>query len=199
MKKSEVVARNLEVEQRAERNIRAFLLTLTSERDMFFRECGIVWYPGANHIASTYNDVIRGSGQLSALSPRTRWETNDRDFHNYQIGIRSKSLPKIRVSKCDAIAALPDDANLVANILRILNGPKTKGFFLNILYPDTSMDVTIDAVMCALMGITDAELGWAGMYEILSNMIRRLAHEYGFKLPSQFQAYVWCAFRGKAD
>jgi hypothetical protein len=164
-------------------------------------DLGPAWYPYANSLANLRVDDSRNlyqtAGFISALSPMTRWATNVRDFDNYFEGILSKSLPKIRAGKCVDIDALGAGCTL-DDVKRILNGPKTMAFVDNIVYPWTSLAVTIDTIMCQGMGITAEMLKWAGLYDALSVMIAELSVDYGFDLPCHFQAFVWIIVRGEA-
>ena len=86
----------------------------------------------------------------------------------------------------------------MSEVCRILNGPKITRFARTILNPRADC-VVIDLWIKAACGITDAQLKWAGMYELLEIMLKELAHEYGFDVYSTFQAFVWILVRGSAD
>lgn len=165
-------------------------------------DLGPAWYPYANSLAdraenATGWNINQTGGFISALSPMTRWSTNERDFNNYVYeGIKSKSLATIRAGKCDKIAAL--DNPTLEEVQAILNGDKTVCFVDNIVHPFTSKRVTIDTIMCQAMKLAKNMLDKRGVYARIERMITDLAAEYGFERAHDFQAFVWILFRGEA-
>jgi hypothetical protein len=79
-------------------------------------------------------------------------------------------------------------------VLAILGGNKTKAFFLNILKPQTSMDVCLDTHMIRFFGFKNLT---PKRYLQASNHVLQCAKEMGL-MPHQVQALVWTAQRGKA-
>src|SRR5271165_3683746 len=112
------------------------------------------WYKNARlfsfDISQKYNFSFRKTcAILSALSPRNKWERNKLDTElliSYLLGFNNK-MPKCStygnmVKKAITIFNSPDDRP--ETMLRLLNGPKIKSFFLNI-YDVNSQCITVDS------------------------------------------------------
>lgn len=79
-----------------------------------------------------------------------------------------------------------------------LGGPKTRSFYNNIRFPTTSDDATIDIHMARVLTgkldllpneVTDLTAK-PGVYKMLSDAVREVAHEMGW-LPHELQAALW--------
>lgn len=168
-----------------------------------------LWYPGAlkfaEELSAFFNvSVETACGIIAAFSIQTRWSKNQKDAIAFFTGDDIRGGFSIRYEKAVEILAyeklqnMDDRLVLMSEVCRILNGPKITRFAHTILNPRANC-VVIDLWIKAACGITDAQLKWAGMYELLEIMLKELAHEYGFEVYSIFQAFVWILVRGSAD
>jgi hypothetical protein len=93
---------------------------------------------------------------------------------------------------------------------KVLNAPKTRSFYNNLVWPDRSTTVTVDAHMTrAGLGITERKaygladeainVGAEGSgYTWIANRIEALAREYGVR-PHEMQAAIWVQRKRWAD
>lgn len=113
---------------------------------------GISWYSKANSfcesLAKEHDLPIRLVAGLTALfSPMKSWEMNQRLVREWCEcqNCGTFSLQKKRATQLFSdIVLVHSDDEKDRFIQKILNGPKTKNFYHNIVYPTTSNHVTID-------------------------------------------------------
>jgi hypothetical protein len=103
------------------------------------------WYASANTYCQYLSDkhnlpVDKVIGIVSALSPRKEWGLNKR-LAEQLISTDNCGQIKLFVNKARDIR---DKGNSECEILSILNGQKIKSFFMNIKYPDSGTNVTVD-------------------------------------------------------
>ncbi len=122
------------------------------------------WYQEARNFAvdqianeidptRTLASVRKAIGIVAAFSPMKSWETNKTcALHFVQTGVGKHT--KVFTKKANDILA---SDGRVESIMDILNGNKIQSFFMNILRPDTSDEITIDrhALSVALGGYVD--------------------------------------------
>ena len=109
------------------------------------------WY----HDANTFCRILKSKSEhdynksislesvcavVSALSPQKSWEENKRIAENFILNDLFKGNTSSSINK--AIRCL--NSNDVYEHLNILNGEKTKAFYLNILYPKKITGATVD-------------------------------------------------------
>jgi len=151
--------------------------------------------------------LLQWCGVISCLSPSTSWEKNKEfalllceltqtvisDCETlYSRGIRC--LFGLNLRKSLAVLSLPQDELLEANILKILNAPKTSHFFLNGFYPESETGATLDSHMGQIFcpEIVGAASFTKAAYREAEIIFNRIAREKGL-LSHELQALVWCA------
>ncbi len=178
----------------------------TTEEDRFD------WYQGAHDFACKlasisirethdYNkDVARACGVIAALSPMVSWDRNK------TLAIQLYNRPEawnilgcLKASAKKAYNIIQSDGSDQA-ILEILKGKKTSAFFLNILYPDQAISLTIDrhALSIAVgQKLSDDKLQiTAGQYEFFQECYRWTAAQLGIN-PLILQSATWVVWRRK--
>jgi hypothetical protein len=162
------------------------------------------WYTEANEFAqlmsTTYNvPLTTVCGIISALSPQKSWEENKKLTVRFLSNGTTHNQTQLNINKAKCILVTDN----VDQILAILNGNKTKNFFLNILYPNKAMGVTIDrhAIAAALQTNKTAkslDKSYAVLtdkqYDFFAGCYTELAGDLGI-LPHQLQAIVWVNYR----
>lgn len=147
----------------------------------------------ANSLAErTGLTLLQTSGVISALSPMVMFSTNLRDAERF---CSTRSIANLATYKRQRMKALEIlGAKTETEVLKILNGNKTKSFFLNIYKPQKSNDVCIDTHMLRFFGIKNIT---PKKYSQAANHVLELSKEMGIK-PHQLQALIWTAQRGRA-
>jgi hypothetical protein len=157
---------------------------------------GITWYKDANKYAKKLsrdfkiplNKVV---GVMAALSPNNKWARNKIDTRNFL------AVPSLDTKVCTFInqrrkaIAILESNGTSKQIEVILNGIKTRNFYHNIRFYETSDKVTVD--MWAFRSV--------GAEEKLKNvpMVTQAYQEVATELnivPHQLQAVVWGVIRG---
>ena len=118
------------------------------------------WYLSANNYCRYLSDkhqlpLDKVIGIVSALSPRKEWSLNKRIAEELILTGDCGQM-KVFVGKAKDIR---DTQGNEKDILSILNGPKIKSFYMNIKYPDSVVNVTVDrhAIAVALGRIATNE------------------------------------------
>ena len=150
------------------------------------------WYGTANRFAQKVSEIYhvdnsRVIGILSALSPLKTWEQNKQMVHDFLVYGTAGTFA-MNVNKCKDI--MECDGTDKA-ILKILNGEKTKNFYLNIKYPNCADHLTVDrhAIRIAL-NITD-EFGLSKQqYNFIKEAYIKAANKVGVK-PLLMQSATW--------
>jgi hypothetical protein len=157
---------------------------------------GIVWYANAAVLAESYESqgIMRdtAAGIISALSPQTSWKVNVKCFHDL-----------IKTGDCGWIEANKERAKKImegAQPLDVLNGPKTRSFYRNIVEPLAWYPVTVDThALAVLLGrsATAEEkkiLEHDEYYTFFADVYREVAAEKGM-IPNQVQSIAWVTWR----
>jgi hypothetical protein len=159
------------------------------------------------HAVNPKFTLLQWCGVVSCLSPSTSWEKNKefalllceltqtaiRDCETlYNSGIRC--LFSLNLRKSLAVLSLPQDELLEANILKVLNAPKTSHFFLNGVYPESETGATLDSHMGQIFcpEIVGAASFTKAAYREAEIIFNRIAREKGL-LSHELQAMIWCA------
>jgi hypothetical protein len=154
-------------------------------------ESGSRWYAEAGELARELGpaagSVEHAATVIAHLSPRSTWTRN---VAAAIAVVNETELPAGVMS--DPLHRAVDSLN-VENPLETLNGPKTRRFALNILGDVES--VTVDVWAARVAGITERELGWAGVYDLIEHAYRLAARRVGVD-PATMQATTWIVARG---
>lgn len=140
---------------------------------------------------------------LSALSPRNKWERNKIDCENLVAYLTGHSVNE---PSCSTYGAMVQKAvnifhsktDSVESMLKILNGPKIKAFFLNI-YDFNSDCVTVDSwiqliALGEYLAVDKRPSLKKTDYILIENLIKEIASTKKVK-PPVMQAVLWIAFR----
>ncbi len=168
------------------------------------RKAGREWYDVQREAIRTISQAYAVkystcAAVVAALSPRTQWAQN-----------LAGAARLIRAWKNDQ--EMPTNVTLyrknAVKAWRILNGehaydvfatsPKVFAFWSNLMGDETA--ITVDTWMVKSVGEErGAKSGIkAPLYNRISAAVRDAAFQVG-EVPSDFQAIVWCAVRGKAE
>lgn len=162
-------------------------------------ECkeGMGWYENANlfckYLSNTYSINFEIACSVVAhLSPRNRWERNKEDAENL-----IKSVDKHSVS----VATFGRNKEAAIEVLekrrpRMPKGNKTGSFYLNIVMPSCSKEVTVDShAYCIAKGVREVGPNITSTdYIAISKAYRGVASSLGIR-PHQVQACTWLAFK----
>lgn len=162
------------------------------------------WYLDANIFAKelayrylpTDNlGVLKVCGVIAALSPMVRWETNKKLA---ETACKDEYIPCLQANASKAKKILLE-GNSEETILSILRGNKTSSFFLNILYPDKAISLTIDRhALSIALGYSVNEQQHRSMtnkqYEFFSECYRWTAAKLDVS-PLVLQSATWLVWR----
>lgn len=175
-------------------------------------DAGMNWYANANLLTDgiakrTGVPLWAVCGVIAALSPGSLWGRNVLEAEEL-ISAWKANLPlplvgvygKRNVDKAIQILKGTNPLDVLPE-----SGPKTRSFFANILFPQTSDAVTVDRHAKALAyGLHSIRLGYAsnsllstvrvGEYDYLAWHYRRVAERLGL-IPSQLQAICWIVWK----
>jgi hypothetical protein len=140
---------------------------------------------------------------LSALSPRNRWERNKIDCENlvaYLTGntVNEPSCATYGAMVQKAVNIFHSKTDSIESMLKLLNGPKIKAFFLNI-YDFNSDCVTVDSwiqliALGEYLAVDKRPSLKKTDYVLIENLIKEIASTKKVK-PPVMQAVLWIAFR----
>lgn len=160
------------------------------------------WYLEAHSFAKELSSkrctLIQACGILSALSPLKTWNQNKTIAKAFILdNIRAKLHTSTQLNKAITILSLTNPTE--QEILTILNGDKTKSFFINIYKPYDIEHVTIDrhALSIALgkkLSNTEFIHTTNNQYTFFAQCYKDLAKELNI-LPSTLQAVTWVKWR----
>ena len=157
------------------------------------------WYFIANHFCQNLSnkhslELDKVIGIVSALSPRKEWGLNKR-LAEQLILTGDCGQIKLFVNKAKDIK---DKGSSENEILSILNGQKIKSFFMNIKYPDSIDNVTIDRHAIAVaIGRTANETEQSltdKNYKFFKDCYVWTAEQLGIK-PLLLQSTTWEAWK----
>ncbi len=173
------------------------------------RAFGPEWYPAARREAAALADrygftVAQAVGVIAATSPRVKWDQNLRDaevvlswceddrdgrapdFHTLRAHCSSFTANLLKAAEC----AFVDDP------LTVLNGPKQRAFYRNIIGDADGVTVDVWATRAATRGTLDHPRTRAE-YALIERAYQRAAAKRACT-PRDFQAAVWLAARDTA-
>lgn len=163
------------------------------------------WYSEANsyvhNLSLIYNVPVRVvAGVLASLSVLKRWEQNKEMTETF-LECQECKHTTIQAKKAHTIYMMskvnlfPKDVVQDSHIMLILGGEKTKSFYHNIMYPQTSGYVTLDAHMLKIFNKGNLKIT-KNQYQALSNYFIQKAYKYQIPV-SALQARIWCKLREK--
>lgn len=164
------------------------------------RAAGLGWYAEALRVAQEISDVtgmpVRAVvGIIAALSPRTQWSTNvmwTRAVVN--AALAGLPCPAVHTEK----GMRPQAWRIAqgADPLDVLQGPKVRAFFANIMGDHNAVTVDIWAIRAALRDAAPTD-SWitVRMYREIADLYRRAAVIVGVT-PREAQAAIWVHARG---
>jgi hypothetical protein len=166
------------------------------------------WYKNARlfsfKTSRKYNVSFRKvCAMLAALSPRNKWARNKTDcidLISYLTG-NTNNFPKCAtygkmVDKAVRIFHSSDDS--CENMLKLLNGPKIKAFFLNI-YDSNSQNVTVDSWIQLIslgkyISVDERPSLKISDYKLIESIIKDIAAKRKIN-PPIIQAVLWVSFK----
>lgn len=163
------------------------------------------WYLDAlsycDNLSLIYNVPVRVvTGVLASLSVLKRWEQN-KEMTEIFFECQECKHTTTQAKKAELIYSMKDfDYGLGENgldkyIMSALGGEKTKAFYSNIMYPQTSGYVVLDSHM--LKSFNNGKLKVTkNQYQALSNYFIQKAFEYQIPV-SSLQARIWVELRKK--
>jgi hypothetical protein len=171
---------------------------------------GMCWYKVANREAKQIQvksnqglKINQICGIIAALSPRNKWLRNLIDAENLAI-CYDGSLPSLLNYKAATFSSNKLKAILIASmvnptdtdVLAVLGKNKVRSFYLNILNPDSSIDVTIDghAISVALGERIVGISAQGKIYKQIVDMYIDQANQLDIA-PNQLQAITWLTYR----
>lgn len=169
---------------------------------------GLCWYIEANkyckELASRFAITIsQAAGIVAVFSPQAGWTENKRYAVSFLINPKRVLRSRVQLIKAKKIVRLSGEA-AIYNALAISDGAlKTKSFFLNILNPDITTNVTIDrhAIAVCTQSI-DHVFALDKQYAKYTNKQYNFFAECYLKaaskldlLPQQLQAITWLTYR----
>jgi hypothetical protein len=173
------------------------ILDIIATLDETSYQSSLDWYFILHDYAANLADrngltIVQTAGIISALSPMVMFTTNLRDAERFCSTRSIANLATYTSQRKKALQIL--GAKTENEVLAILGGAKTKAFYLNILRPDSNLDVCLDSHMKNFFGFANYT---PKRYKEASQVISETANEMGI-MPHQLQALIWTAQRGKA-
>jgi hypothetical protein len=171
---------------------------------------GMCWYKVANREARQIqvksNQGLKLNqicGIIAALSPRNKWLRNLIDAENLAI-CYDGTLPSLLNFKAATFGSNKLKAILIASmvnptdseVLDVLGGDKVRSFYLNILNPDSGIDVTIDGHAISI-ALGERIVGIAAKGRIYKHIVDMYIEEANRLkiIPNQLQAITWLTYR----
>lgn len=158
---------------------------------------GMVWYGTAHNIVYVLSEVSQYTidqvaASMAQLSPRLRWHQNVEAIERLVIEGETPRYvmraPSKRAVKALHAAEPMDTFGKSAK--------KTASFARNITGDELA--VTVDVWIARAVGVSEAQLKQAGVYEAIAHCFRVAAKRIGNISPAQLQAVVWIVVRGSA-
>jgi len=169
-----------------------------SKSDSHNMSVGLTWYHRAHNECLLLSQVFeielnKVVGVVAALSPNNKWSRNLHDAWNFldEPSLDTKVCTFMNQRK-KALAIL--EASSDEEILSILNGDKTKNFFGNILYYNSSERVTVDLWAYRSVKLKPSKKN----FRITELAYKEVAQDLNLQ-PHQLQAVVWGVVRGAAS
>lgn len=160
---------------------------------------GIYWYQNAHQYAVMLSNLTGYPlhtviGVMAALSPNNKWERNKLDTELFL------NAPYLKTKVCTFMSQRKKAFNIVHNkllpdeILKELNGTKTKNFFDNIYNYRLSQNVTVDMWAYRSCGVEQK----TKYIKDITLAYQQVAKELKI-MPHQLQAVVWGVVRGSHE
>lgn len=156
---------------------------------------GLGWYAEAYRVAAQIwpERPDLAAGVIAALSPRCQWSTN-------QVWAAAVVHAARTGQACPAVhtTAMRAHAWRIANgeaPLDVLNGPKVRAFWANIMGDTNAVTVDVWAVFVATGSKDAAQISTPARYAAVAAAYRRAAAILGVT-PREVQAATWVAARG---
>lgn len=180
----------------------------TSENDRFD------WYGQAhdfaiglcitNELPRDTENIAKACGIIAALSPMCSWDVNKRlasqmmsDSILFNVWDVANNMPCLKSNAKKAAAILLSNGS-DQEILDILKGPKTSAFFLNIMYPDKAISLTMDrhaiSIAVGFKLPKDQMQMTAKQYDFFQECYRWTAAKLGIN-PLILQSATWVVWR----
>lgn len=181
-------------------NLRNVLDNASPELQRIARPAGNTWYFDANDtamgFADTYNVHPYASSSITAVYSRNNgWVQNLKDTEIFLGGNYERGMMPVW-SRAQVLLAL--NTGQWEDYYAVVMGKsafKESGFADNIMFPHTSIRVTLDRWVWRACGVASAPSVPYNVWLAIENIFNRLAEEYGFKHGHQLQAYVWVIIR----
>ena len=157
---------------------------------------GLGWYAEAYRVAADIwpERPDLAAGVIAALSPRCQWSTNVVWARAMVNAARSGAATPPAVHT----TAMRGQAWRIANgeaPLSVLNGPKVRSFWANIMGDTDAVTCDVWAVFVALGRKDETMVRTQARYDLVASAYRRAAAIVGVS-PRECQAAVWVAARG---
>lgn len=167
---------------------------------------GATFYEEALQFASelaktTPYSLIQVAGIIAALSPQQAWDVNKKMAIRYVTTGKTTGATKMRLQKCADIL----NATTKEEICAILNGEKTKAFFLNIIGDLTAVCIDRHAIACAIMAPSNIEALPENFRQLNTKQYQFFAECFKIasakfnETPAHFQAITWYSVREKRN
>lgn len=152
------------------------------------------WYTEVNQLArhwakKTGYSINQVVAIIAVLSPMINWSTNLK----WAYEVLTLDNPKNYMFEANLNKALRIKDG--EKISKVLSGMKVRSFYTNILRPKGKGTITIDRHMLRLIHWPN-ETVTKKQYQSIQARYSKQAHYHGL-IPSQYQAILWCATRGK--
>ena len=170
-----------------------------SASDSHNMSIGLTWYERAHNECLLLSQVFETDlnkvvGVVAALSPNNKWQRNLHDAWNFlEAPCLGTKVCTFLGQRQKALDILISDGSS-ESILKILNGDKTKNFYSNIRYYNSSQAVTVDLWAYRSVKLKPSKKN----FRITALAYKEVAHELNLK-PHQLQAVVWGVIRGAAS
>jgi len=167
---------------------------------------GVSFYEEALQFASdlsktTSYSLIQVAGIISALSPQQAWDINKKMAIRYVTTGKTTGATKVRLQKCSDILT----ATTKEEVCAILNGEKTKAFFLNIIGDLSAVCIDRHALACAVMSPSNIEALPENFRQLNAKQYQFFAECFTIastkfnESPAHFQAITWYSVREKRN
>lgn len=177
------------------------LLTRFHSSSPEVQKAGVLWYRKAFRFckevsSSTEVPLANVVGVLAALSPHNNWEQNKKDTIRFIETNGAASVCTFGKNKEKALDILFFCFS-EREILRVLRGPKTSAFFLNLLHPLTNGRVTLDRWALRAAGLDSNKTLRKGERSETELAYQEAAAEMGLRV-HEFQAAIWESIRAES-
>lgn len=156
---------------------------------------GLGWYAEARAAAEQIDPTspARAAGVIAALSPRCQWSTNVRwTAAVIHAANTCAPVPSVHTETMRAQAWRIAQGEAA---LSVLNGPKVRAFYANIMGDTDAVTVDVWATLVATGTKDERLIGTPARYALVADAYRQAARVLGVT-PREVQAATWVAVRG---